>query len=139
MAAEIAAPEPAKAAQNEEIKPQTSEAAPATPRKSTTEPASETKTLTSPAQRQTLTEATVIAAAKPKQAPAEAEPTKSSSQTIAVVVEINEGHVTEAYVKTPQHGMAAYEATALRLARQRRFPKGTNRRETINLQVTRER
>jgi len=137
--AETAAPEPAKSAQNEEIKPQTSEAAPPTPRKTTTEPALETKTLTSAAQLQTLAEPTLTAAAKPKQAPAEAEPTKSSSQTIAVVVEINEGQVTEAYVKTPQHGMAAYEATALRLARQRRFPKGTNRRETINLQVTRER
>ena len=77
--------------------------------------------------------------AKSAESPAPPEPAQAASQTIAVVVEINEGHVTEAYVKTPQHGMAAYEATALRLARQRRFPKGTNRRETINLQVTHER
>ena len=63
---------------------------------------------------------------------------KPSSRTIAVVVEIEEGRVTEAFIKQPQRELAAYEATALRLARQRRFPKGTTRRETINLPVTRE-
>lgn len=62
---------------------------------------------------------------------------KPSSRTIAVVVEIEEGRVTEAFIKQPQRELAAYEATALRLARQRRFPKGTTRRETINLPVTR--
>jgi len=63
---------------------------------------------------------------------------KPSSRTIAVVVEIEEGRVTEAFIKQPQRELAAYEATALRLARQRRYPKGTTRRETINLPVTRE-
>ena len=63
---------------------------------------------------------------------------KPSSRTIAVVVEIEEGRVTEAFIQQPQRGLAAYEATALRLARQRRFPKGVTRRETINLPVTRE-
>lgn len=63
---------------------------------------------------------------------------KPSSRTIAVVVVIEEGRVTEAFIQQPQRGLAAYEATALRLARQRRFPKGTTRRETINLPVTRE-
>lgn len=62
---------------------------------------------------------------------------KPSSRTIAVVVVIEEGRVTEAFIQQPQRGLAAYEATALRLARQRRFPKGTTRRETINLPVTR--
>jgi hypothetical protein len=99
----------------------------------------ETAPLTTPAKAQPAAEETVSVPAKSAQSPAPTEPDRVLSQTIAVVVEINEGHVTEAYVKTPQHGMAAYEATALRLARQRRFPKGTNRRETINLQVTRER
>ncbi len=63
---------------------------------------------------------------------------KPSSRTIAVVVEIEEGRVTEAFIKQPQRELAAYEATALRLARQRRFPKSTTRRETITLSVTRE-
>jgi hypothetical protein len=63
---------------------------------------------------------------------------KTLSRTITVVVEIEEGRVTEAFIQQPQQGLAAYEATALRLARQRRFPKGTTRRETITLPVTRE-
>jgi hypothetical protein len=63
---------------------------------------------------------------------------KPSSRTIAVVVEIEEGRVTEAFIQQPRRELAAYEAAALRLARQRRFPKGTTRRETINLPVTRE-
>lgn len=63
---------------------------------------------------------------------------KPSSRTIAVVVEIEEGRVTEAFIQQPQRELAAYEAAALRLARQRRFPKGTTRRQTINLPVTRE-
>jgi len=101
--------------------------------------ASESTTSASPAKAQPAAEEAVSVPAKSSASPAPTEPAQAASQTIAVVVEINEGHVTEAYVKTPQHGMAAYEATALRLARQRRFPKGTNRRETINLQVTHER
>ena len=68
----------------------------------------------------------------------EIEPPKPLTETIAVVVEVNEGHVTEAYIKAPRPGLGAYEATALRMARQRRFPKGTNGKETINLMVTRE-
>lgn len=73
----------------------------------------------------------------PPAAPSEP-PAKSSSRTIAVVVEIEEGRVTEAFIQHPQRELAAYEATALRLARQRRFPKGTTRREIITLPVTRE-
>ena len=127
---------------SEETKPQKVEDPHVISRQSSAEMASvtsETSPLASPARAQPAAEETVGPSAKSAQSPASTEPEKMSSQTIAVVVEINEGHVTEAYVKTPQHGMAAYEATALRLARQRRFPKGTNRRETINLQVTRER
>lgn len=127
---------------SEAIKSQRLEEVPAISRQSPAEiafDASETATLASPAKAQPAAEETDSVPAKPAESPAPAEPDKASSQTIAVVVEINEGHVTEAYVKTPQHGMAAYEATALRLARQRRFPKGTNRKETINLQVTHER
>ncbi len=65
-------------------------------------------------------------------------PVKPSSLTIPVVVEIEEGRVTEASIPQPQRGLAAYEATALRLARQRRFSNNTTRRETITVHVTRE-
>jgi len=73
----------------------------------------------------------------PPAAPAGPSP-KPSSRTITIVVEIEDGRVTEAFTQQPQRELAAYEATALRLARQRRFPKGTTRRQTIMLPVTRE-
>ena len=63
---------------------------------------------------------------------------KPAMRTITVVVEIEDGRVTEASIQQPQRELAAHEATALRLARQRRFPKGTTRRQTITLPVTRE-
>jgi hypothetical protein len=135
-------PEPIKPAANAEAKQPAVEENPAAPRKSAAEAASEAlerAVSPSPALTRPVEKAKENASARPSEGPNEAEPAKPSSQIIAVVVEINEGQVTEAYVKTPQQGMAAYEATALRLARQRRFPKGTNRRETLNLQVTRER
>lgn len=71
-------------------------------------------------------------------APEKESSTKPSSRTITVVVQIDDGHVTEAYIQNPKGGLAAYEAAALRLARQRRYPKATKRKETITLQVTRE-
>ncbi len=64
--------------------------------------------------------------------------TKSSSRTVAVIVEIEDGRVAEAFIQQPQPGLATYEATALRLARQRRFAKGRTGRETVTLHVTRE-
>ncbi len=67
-----------------------------------------------------------------------APPTRPSARTIAVVVQIDEGRVTEAYIPAHQPGLGAYEATALRLARQRRYGKDTRKKETITLQVTSE-
>jgi hypothetical protein len=59
-----------------------------------------------------------------------------SSRTVVVVVQITEGHVTEAYIQNPQVGLGAYESTALRMARERRYPKDTNRKDTVVLKVT---
>ncbi|HEV2827399.1 MAG TPA: hypothetical protein VGW76_07305 [Pyrinomonadaceae bacterium] len=61
---------------------------------------------------------------------------KPSSRTIQVVVQIENGHVTEAFVPNPQVGLAAYEATALRIARERRYPKDTSRKQSLTLKVT---
>ena len=58
------------------------------------------------------------------------------SQAIAVVVQIEEGRVKEAYVQNPQAGLGAFEATALRRARNRRYPKETTRKETVILQIS---
>jgi hypothetical protein len=63
---------------------------------------------------------------------------KLTTLTIPVVVEITDGHVTGAFIQRPQSGFRAHEATALRLARQRRFPKGTNGEQTITLLVSQE-
>ena len=59
-----------------------------------------------------------------------------SSRTIEVVVQIEDGHVTEAYVPNPQRGLRAYEATALRMARERRYPRDTRGRQSLILKVT---
>jgi hypothetical protein len=61
---------------------------------------------------------------------------KPSSRTVVVVVEIAEGHVTQAYIQNPQVGLGAYESTALRMARERRYPKDAKRKETVVLKVT---
>ncbi len=63
-------------------------------------------------------------------------PANLSSRGIAVVLQIEQGHVTEAYIQNPQVGLGAYEATALRIARERRYRKDTKLRETVTLQVT---
>jgi hypothetical protein len=62
---------------------------------------------------------------------------KPTSRAIEVMVQIEDGHVTEAYVPNPQVGLAAYEATALRMARERRYPKDTSRKQSLTLKVTR--
>ncbi|MGI8838413.1 MAG: hypothetical protein ACR2H4_17495 [Pyrinomonadaceae bacterium] len=61
---------------------------------------------------------------------------KPSYRTVVVVLQIAEGHVTEAYIQNPQVGLRAYESTALRMARERRYSKDTNRKETVILKLT---
>jgi hypothetical protein len=62
---------------------------------------------------------------------------KPASRAIEVTVQIEDGHVTEAYVRNPQVGLAAYEATALGMARERRYSKDTSRKQSLTLKVTR--
>ncbi len=62
-------------------------------------------------------------------------PGKNSSKLIAVVVHIEEGRVSEAYVDH-HPGLEAYEATAIRLARQRRYSKDKTGTETTVVKVT---
>lgn len=61
---------------------------------------------------------------------------QNSSKVIAVVVRIEEGRVSEAYVKEHHPGLEAYEATAIRLARQRRYAKDKMGTETIVVKLT---
>jgi hypothetical protein len=54
---------------------------------------------------------------------------------IAVELKIQDGRVAEAHVGNRQPGAEAFEATALHIARQRRYPPGTSRTETFVLRV----
>jgi hypothetical protein len=73
---------------------------------------------------------------QPPTLPKEKAHTKNSSKLIVVVMNIEEGRVSEAYVKDHQPGLEAYEATAIRLARQRRYPKDKMGTETTVVKVT---
>ena len=62
----------------------------------------------------------------------EAEP---SSQSIKVVMQIENGRVLKASIANPKPGMDSYEALALRIARQRRYPTTQTGGETITISV----
>ena len=63
---------------------------------------------------------------------------KGLFKEIGVNVTIERGRVTEAYIKKRAAGAEAYEATALQLARERRFPESRNSRETVVFRVASE-
>lgn len=63
------------------------------------------------------------------------EKSNSSAESIRVVMEIKNGFVTYAAISNPRPGMGAYEASALRMARQRRYPPNQNGQESIVLRV----
>ena len=50
-------------------------------------------------------------------------------------MKVEQGRVVEAAVKNPRAGMASYEALALRMARQRRYPDAFNGADTLQLKV----
>jgi hypothetical protein len=61
-----------------------------------------------------------------------------SFREIPVVIRVEDGHVAEAYVSNHKPGMEAYESTAIRLARQRRYPKDQLGTQTIVFRVSSE-
>lgn len=58
-------------------------------------------------------------------------------QAIKVVMQIENGRVLKASIANPKPGMDSYEALALRIARQRRFPATTSGAETVTISVNR--
>jgi hypothetical protein len=74
--------------------------------------------------KQTAPEA-VAAAKEPEQ----------SSQPIKVVMQIENGRVLKASIANPKPGMDSYEALALRIARQRRYPATVTGGETVTISV----
>ena len=69
----------------------------------------------------------------PKKPP---ETTVEVVQTIPVVVQIEDGRVSQASLSNHRPGMEGYEAAALRIARQRRYSKAGKHTETIVVKVT---
>ena len=61
--------------------------------------------------------------------------TSSADQTITVVTQVEDGRVVGAYVANRRPGMEAFEASALRAARQRHFPPGTKGSEKVQIKV----
>jgi cytoskeletal protein RodZ len=65
---------------------------------------------------------------------AEKEP-EQGPQSVKVVMQIENGRVLKASIANPKPGMDSYEALALRIARQRRFPTTTSGAETVTISV----
>jgi hypothetical protein len=66
-----------------------------------------------------------------------AEPTATRKEFVEIPVQltIEDGRVAGAQIGSRQSGAEAFEATALHIARQRRYPPGTSRTETIVVRV----
>jgi len=71
------------------------------------------------------------------EAPIAAEQSEPASQSIRVVMHIENGRVLKASVANPRPGMDSYEAMALRIARQRRYPATMTGGETVTITVNR--
>ena len=63
--------------------------------------------------------------------------TSESTEPIRVVMQIENGRVLKASIANPKPGMDSYEALALRIARQRRYPATISGGETVTISVTR--
>jgi hypothetical protein len=66
-----------------------------------------------------------------------ATPAQPGGQAVQVRLTVEQGRVVRAEVSNPRPGMSAYEALALRIARQRRFPTDFSGQETLRLKVGR--
>jgi hypothetical protein len=60
---------------------------------------------------------------------------RSGGHVVQVRMTVERGRVLRAEVSNPRAGMAAYEALALRMARQRRYPEEFSGQETLRLSV----
>jgi len=59
----------------------------------------------------------------------------ASAETIKVVVRVEKGRVSRAFVEEHRPGMEAYEALALRIARGRRYSRTTSGEETVSVKI----
>jgi hypothetical protein len=65
------------------------------------------------------------------------EPTTARKEFVEIAIQltVHEGRVVEAQVANRQPGVEAFEASALHIARQRRYAPGTSRTETVVVRV----
>lgn len=87
-----------------------------------------------PDARPSPTQASPPVAEAPRPSP---EPTTARKEFVEIAVQltIQDGRVAGAQVENRQPGAEAFEATALHIARQRRYPPGTSRTETLVVRV----
>ena len=70
---------------------------------------------------------------KPTQEPLRGD---TDRQSVKVVLQIEGGRVAKASIANHRSGMEAYEAMALRIARQRRYPASGSSQETVTIKVS---
>lgn len=79
---------------------------------------------------------TMAPAGMPSSSPPLSTATTPGSQNVTVVMQVGaNGRVSQAYVSNRRPGMEAYEASALRIARGRRYPTGKEGWETVQIKV----
>jgi hypothetical protein len=61
--------------------------------------------------------------------------TGTSAQTIKVTVHVEKGRVAQAFIEEHHSGMEAYEALALRIARERRYSATASGQETVSIRI----
>ncbi|HUQ31697.1 MAG TPA: DUF4388 domain-containing protein [Pyrinomonadaceae bacterium] len=61
--------------------------------------------------------------------------TGASAQTIKVTVRVEKGRVAQAFINESRPGMEAYEALALRIARERRYSATASGQETVSVRI----
>jgi hypothetical protein len=95
----------------------------------------------SPAEQAANTADSTAAAGQTESKPVSAEDNNKASevadnsQLIDVVMQIENGRVLQAAISNHKSGRGGYEAMALRIARQRRYPANTTGQETVRIRV----
>lgn len=92
-----------------------------------------------PSKPETLNPTSATAPASVQNTPATIQDNEKTSEVkselIDVVMQIENGRVSQAAVSNHKTGMEGYEAMALRIARQRRYPTKTTGQETVRIRV----
>ncbi len=61
--------------------------------------------------------------------------TGATARTIKVIVQVSKGRVTQAFIAEPRPGMESVEALALRIARERRYPKSSSGQDAVLVKI----